>query len=156
MLPETRTQHRLWLLVGRLLNATSALDCGGFLPIGNCREVWRANIKCGCRFRLDRASAFGDDLNQPAEMKAGIACAVTDSNHADRRLQIDPVGQRFRLQRFQLEDQTIAAVGGKYTATGYWLGLGYNNANDPIGELAGGVYRNTPSISSTTCSSPPS
>ena len=43
---------------------------------------------------------------------------------------------------FNWKDQNILAVGAKYAASGYWLGLGYNHANDPIGELQTNTYRN--------------
>ena len=36
---------------------------------------------------------------------------------------------------FNWEDQTVISLGAKYTGDGYWLGLGYNNANDPIAGL---------------------
>jgi long-chain fatty acid transport protein len=48
---------------------------------------------------------------------------------------------------FEWKDQNIFAVGAKYAANGYWLGVGYNNANNPIATLpaasgAAGEYRN--------------
>jgi long-chain fatty acid transport protein len=43
---------------------------------------------------------------------------------------------------FNWSDQNVVAVGGKYAGDGYWLGLGYNYANDPIGTYAASTYRN--------------
>jgi len=74
---------------------------------------------------------FGDDLNQPAQIKAGVAytmSAVTLT--ADYKL--IQWGSAAGYKDFNWEDQTIIALGVKYTADGYWLGVGYNNANDPI------------------------
>ncbi|MEI7842188.1 MAG: outer membrane protein transport protein [Gallionellaceae bacterium] len=85
-------------------------------------------------------AAFGDDLNQPAVTKAGVAYTM-DSVTLTADYKLVQWGQAKGYKDFNWKDQTILAVGAKYTGSGFWLGLGYNSANDPIGELTPGVYR---------------
>ncbi len=95
----------------------------------------------GTGFGLTGASAFGDDLNQPAEVKAGIAYAMSDSVTLTADYKQIQWGSAKGYKDFNWKDQTIVAIGAKYAANGYWLGLGYNSGNDPIENLASGVYR---------------
>lgn len=85
---------------------------------------------------------FGDNLDQPAQMKLGVAYVVAESVTLTADYKLIQWGSAAGYKDFNWKDQTVIAVGGKYAANGYWLGLGYNHANDPIGELPGGVYRN--------------
>lgn len=83
---------------------------------------------------------FGDNLTQPAEMRVGISSTMNNLTvTADYKL--IKWGSADGYKDFNWEDQKIIAVGAKYAGDGYWLGLGYNHANDPIGGLAssGGV-----------------
>jgi long-chain fatty acid transport protein len=99
----------------------------------------------GRGFGLDGSAGkavFGDDLNQPAEAKAGIAYAVSDSITLTADYKLIQWSAAKGYKDFNWKDQNVAAVGAKYAGSGYWLGLGYNSANDPIGELTPGVYRN--------------
>jgi long-chain fatty acid transport protein len=80
---------------------------------------------------------FGDDLNQPAEMKAGVAYVVVDSLTLTADYKLIQWGSAAGYKDFNWKDQTIVAVGAKYAADSYWLGLGYNNANNPIGTADG-------------------
>jgi long-chain fatty acid transport protein len=78
---------------------------------------------------------FGDDLTQPAEMRAGVSYTMSSLTFtADYK--VIKWGSAAGYKDFNWEDQTVIAVGAKYAGDGYWLGLGYNNANDPIGALA--------------------
>ncbi|MDH4235362.1 MAG: outer membrane protein transport protein [Gallionella sp.] len=93
------------------------------------------------------AAPFGDDLNQPAEIKAGVAYTMSEITLTADYKQIK-WGSAAGYKDFAWEDQTILAIGAKYAADGYWLGLGYNKADDPIGTLpaasgAAGEYRNS-------------
>lgn len=91
---------------------------------------------------------FGDTLTQPAQMKAGVSYNVSSSIAltADYKL-INWAGAK-GYKDFNWKDQNVLAVGVKYTGTGFWLGAGYNQADDPIGELpassvlTAGQYRN--------------
>jgi len=89
-----------------------------------------------------KGAPFGDDLNQPAEIKAGFAFTVTDALTLTADYKLIQWGSAAGYKDFNWKDQTVVAVGAKYAANGYWLGVGYNNTNDPIGELTPGVYRN--------------
>lgn len=93
------------------------------------------------------AAPFGDNLDQPAQMKLGVAYAVADSVTLTADYKLIQWGSAAGYKDFNWKDQNIVAVGAKYSASGYWLGLGYNHANDPIGELpassgAAAEYRN--------------
>lgn len=77
---------------------------------------------------------FGDDLNQPAEMKAGVAYTMSNITlTADYKSIMWSSAAGYK--DFNWKDQTVVAVGAKYAGDGYWLGLGYNSANDPISAL---------------------
>lgn len=99
----------------------------------------------GAGFNLTGASAFGDDLNQPAQIKAGLAYSLAESFTVTADYKLIQWGSAKGYKDFDWKDQTVVAVGAKYAANDYWLGLGYNNANNPIGTLpASGApqYRN--------------
>lgn len=78
---------------------------------------------------------FGDDLTQPAEMRAGVSYLMNNSFTVTADYKIIKWGSAAGYKDFNWEDQKIIALGAKYAAEGYWLGLGYNRANDPIGGL---------------------
>lgn len=78
---------------------------------------------------------FGDDLDQPAQMKLGVAYAVASNLTLTADYKLIQWGSAAGYKDFAWKDQTVISVGAKYAANGYWLGLGYNHANDPIGEL---------------------
>lgn len=90
---------------------------------------------------------FGDDLNQPAEMKLGVAYTMSNVTLTADYKSI-AWGSAAGYKDFNWKDQTVVAVGAKYAGNGYWLGLGYNSANDPISEVtpsanpASNEYRN--------------
>ncbi len=100
----------------------------------------------GAGFGLTGTSAFGDTLTQPAQMKAGVSYNVTSSVAltVDYKL-INWAGAK-GYKDFNWKDQNVVAIGAKYTGNGFWLGAGYNSADDPIGELPAatfpGQYRN--------------
>lgn len=77
---------------------------------------------------------FGDDLNQPAEIKAGVAYTLSNISVTADYKSIK-WGSAAGYKDFNWKDQAIIALGAKYAADGYWLGVGYNSANDPIDGL---------------------
>jgi long-chain fatty acid transport protein len=80
------------------------------------------------------AAPFGDDLDQPAQMKVGVAYTMASVTlTADYK--VIEWSSAAGYKDFNWKDQNIVAIGAKYAASGYWLGLGYNHANDPIEEL---------------------
>ena len=88
---------------------------------------------------------FGDTLAQPAEMKVGVAYTISDVTLTADFKSIQ-WGSATGYKDFNWQDQTIYAIGAKYAGTGYWVGAGFNKANNPIAEklpASGGVgYRN--------------
>lgn len=79
---------------------------------------------------------FGDDLTQPAEIRAGVSYTMEHSFTVTADYKSIKWGSAAGYKDFNWEDQTVIALGAKYAGDGYWLGLGYNHANDPIGGLA--------------------
>jgi len=128
--------------VGGYFNATSALTVAASYQSAIAAKYGTQISNAGVGFGLTGASAFGDDLNQPAEAKAGVAYTIADSITLTADYKLIQWGSASGYKDFNWKDQNVAAVGAKYAANGYWLGLGYNSANDPIGELTPGVYRN--------------
>lgn len=83
---------------------------------------------------------FGDDLDQPAQMKVGVAYTMASVTlTADYK--VIQWGSAAGYKDFNWKDQNILAIGAKYAGSGYWLGLGYNHANDPIETTTTGTYR---------------
>ena len=82
---------------------------------------------------------FADNLEQPAEMKAGIAYTFAQNYTLTADYKSIQWGSAKGYKEFGWKDQSVIAVGGKYAGNGYWLGLGYNSANDPIGVYANGA-----------------
>ncbi len=78
---------------------------------------------------------FGDKLAQPAEMKAGVAYTMANVTLTADYKTIK-WGSATGYKDFNWKDQKIVAVGAKYAGNGYWVGVGYNAANNPIGEKA--------------------
>ncbi len=77
------------------------------------------------------ADAFGDKLEQPAEIKIGAAYTMGNWMMTADAKQIkwaDAEGYK----DFNWEDQNVFGVGVKYSGNGYWLGAGYNYGSDPI------------------------
>ncbi|MDX1352266.1 MAG: outer membrane protein transport protein [Thiomicrorhabdus sp.] len=80
-------------------------------------------------------AAFSDKLDQPAELKAGIAYkmgnyTLTGDFKQIRWSEADGYGD------FNWDDQNVISIGAKYQGNGYWLGAGYNKADNPIKEMA--------------------
>lgn len=133
--------------LGGYYNALSALTLAASYQSEIAAKYGTQISAAGTGFGLTGASAFGDDLNQPAEIKAGAAYAVNDSVTLTADYKLIQWGSAAGYKDFNWKDQTVVAIGAKYAANGYWLGLGYNNANNPIGELpaasgAASEYRN--------------
>ncbi|MFA6902705.1 MAG: outer membrane protein transport protein [Gallionellaceae bacterium] len=77
---------------------------------------------------------FGDKLAQPAELKLGVAYTMSDFTLTADYKSIQ-WSAATGYKDFNWKDQTVVAIGAKYAGNGYWLGAGYNQANDPIGEV---------------------
>mgnify|MGYP000520701136 CR=1 FL=1 len=80
-------------------------------------------------------AAFADNLDQPAELKAGVAYkmgnyTLTGDFKQIRWSDADGYGD------FGWEDQNVISIGAKYQGNDFWLGAGYNKADNPIKEQA--------------------
>ncbi len=131
--------------LGGYYNASSALTLAGSYQSEIAAKYGTQISAAGAGFGLvtggTKGAPFGDDLNQPAEIKAGVAYKVSDSFTLTADYKLIQWGSAAGYKDFNWKDQNIAAIGAKYSAKSYWLGLGYNNANDPISEKTPGVYR---------------
>lgn len=120
---------------------------GGYynvMPALTVAASYQSSIAHSYGVQLSRAgTAFGqtfaDNLDQPAEMKAGVAytLATNYTLTADYRM-IQWAGAK-GYKEFGWKDQTVIALGGKYAGEGYWVGLGYNQSDNPIGEYPAGT-----------------
>lgn len=75
---------------------------------------------------------FGDKLTQPAEIKAGVAYSFAKSYTLTADFKQIQWGNSTGYKEFGWKNQNVIAIGGKYAGDGYWLGLGYNKADNPI------------------------
>ena len=78
-------------------------------------------------------SAFGDELEQPAELKLGAAYSMGNMIYTADFKQL-AWGQAKGYKDFGWEDQNVFALGAKYSANNYWAGVGINSGNNPIKE----------------------
>ncbi|MFZ2163145.1 MAG: outer membrane protein transport protein [Sideroxyarcus sp.] len=143
-------------VLGGYYNATSAVTVGAAYQSKFAAKYGNQISRAGNGFGLCQpagggctgAAPFGDDLDQPAQIKLGVAYAVAEALTLTADYKLIQWGSAAGYKDFAWKDQTVIAVGAKYAANGYWLGLGYNHANDPIGELpassgAMAEYRNS-------------
>lgn len=82
---------------------------------------------------------FADNLEQPAEMKAGVAYTMSNITLTADYKNIQWSSAK-GYKEFGWKDQSIVAVGAKYSGNGFWLGAGYNSADDPIGTFNGAAF----------------
>jgi long-chain fatty acid transport protein len=78
---------------------------------------------------------FGDKLAQPAKMQAGVAYTMSDVTLTADYKSIQ-WSSAAGFKDFNWKDQTVVAIGAKYAGNGFWLGAGYNKADDPIKEAS--------------------
>ncbi len=89
---------------------------------------------------------MGDKLAQPAKIQAGVAYTIDNVTLTADYKSIQ-WGSAAGFKDFNWKDQTVVAIGAKYAGNGYWVGAGYNKADDPIKEaspaqLFGGDHKN--------------
>lgn len=80
--------------------------------------------------------AFGDNLEQPAEVKAGVAYTMCNIMLTGDFKQIR-WSEAKGYKDFGWQDQNVIALGLKYSGKGYWVGVGYNKADNPIKQQNG-------------------
>lgn len=138
----------LGVALGGYYNATSAVTLAAAYQSKISAKYGTQISGAGNGFGLCGTTApcagapFGDDLDQPAQIKLGVAFAASDSVTLTADYKKIQWSSAAGYKDFDWQDQNIVAVGAKYSASGYWLGLGYNHANDPIGVLPDNTYRN--------------
>ncbi|MGC9386308.1 MAG: OmpP1/FadL family transporter [Hydrogenovibrio sp.] len=79
-------------------------------------------------------SGFSDHLEQPAEIKAGIAYTIKGFMLTADAKQIK-WGDAKGYKDFNWKDQNVFGLGAKYAGNRYWVGVGYNYGEDPIDTL---------------------
>jgi len=85
---------------------------------------------------------FTNELAQPAEMKAGVAYKFASHYTVTADFKSIKWADAPGYKDFGWKNQTVVALGGKYASEGYWLGLGYNKADNPIVPFDNGVPAN--------------
>jgi len=84
-----------------------------------------------------------DHLEQPAEIKVGAAYTMGNIMLTGDLKQIR-WSEAKGYKDFNWQDQNVIALGLKYSGTGYWLGVGYNKADNPI-KTMNAAYESLPS-----------
>lgn len=79
-------------------------------------------------------SAFSDKLEQPAVLGAGIAYNMGNILMTADFKQIK-WGDAKGYKDFGWEDQNVIALGAKYNAGTYWVGVGFNKGDNPVKKL---------------------
>lgn len=79
----------------------------------------------------DFKTPFSDELEQPAEIKVGVAYDIANFTlTADYKNVAWSSAKGYK--DFGWEDQNVIALGAKYSGQKFWVGAGYNTANNPI------------------------
>ena len=79
---------------------------------------------------------FADKLAQPAQMKAGVAYTIANNYTLTADYKVIQWSSAAGYKEFGWKDQTVVALGAKYAGNGFWVGAGYNSADNPIGVFA--------------------
>jgi long-chain fatty acid transport protein len=85
---------------------------------------------------------FGDGLDQPAQIKAGVSFNISNNITLTADYKLIQWSSATGYKQFGWNDENVVAIGGKYTESDYWIGLGYNSSNNPIGTFTNGVATN--------------
>ncbi len=87
-----------------------------------------------------RVTGITDNLEQPAELKVGAAYTMGNIMFTGDLKQLR-WGDAKGYKDFGWQDQNVLALGVRYQGTGYWLGAGYNKADNPIKAMNGTTQR---------------
>jgi long-chain fatty acid transport protein len=127
-------------------NASVGYSVGGYFDVAPTFTVaasYQSPLKASYGTQItDAAKGFQltgltDDLDQPAQVKAGIAYTVADGLVLTADYKQIQWGQANGYKDFNWKDENVYALGAKYSGSGYWMGLGYNNSNNPIEQMNG-------------------
>lgn len=84
-------------------------------------------------------SVFTDNLDQPAEIKAGVSYAAPNNFTVTADYRLIQWASAGGYKDFGWKNQTVIGLGGKYAGEGYWIGAGYNYSKNPIGVFNNGA-----------------
>ncbi|MPQ76763.1 aromatic hydrocarbon degradation protein [Hydrogenovibrio sp. JE_KL2] len=88
----------------------------------------------------DFKTAFGDHLEQPSEIKVGASYTFGNFEvNADYKKV--GWGSAKGYKDFGWEDQDVYSLGGKFQASNFWVGAGYNYGSNPIKKQDGNTYK---------------
>jgi len=113
---------------------------GGFYNLTNSftiGAVYKSSIDMEYKDQITKATqAFGlrnfsDHLEQPAEYGIGFSHTLKRMTYTADIKKIK-WGSAKGYKDFGWEDQTVYAIGAKFTEDSYWLGVGFNYASNPI------------------------
>lgn len=121
--------------LGGYYNATNALTLAA---------SYNSKIKMNYGAQMSVAGAgfgqrFADELDQPAEIKAGVSFVATDRVTLTADYRLIQWANTAGYGDFGWQNQTVIATGAKYSGDDYWLGAGFNHSDNPIGVFANGV-----------------
>ena len=95
---------------------------------------------------MNGTTPIADNLDQPAQIKAGVAYTFAENYTVTADYKTIMWSSAKGYKEFGWKDQTVLAIGAKYAGQGYWLGLGYNSSDNPIGTYVNtGAPVSTPS-----------
>jgi long-chain fatty acid transport protein len=130
-------------------NASVGYSVGGYydvVPTFTVAASYQSQLKASYGTQISKAATgfnttLTDDLDQPAQIKAGVAFTVADGLILTADYKQIQWGQANGYKDFNWTDENVYALGAKYSGSGYWMGLGYNNSNNPIQQGSGTVYK---------------
>ena len=97
--------------------------------------------KAAAAFGYTSASVFGafaDNLEQPAEMGAGLSYDLNEFTVAFDYKQIK-WSEAKGYKDFGWSDQNVYALGVRYNQPKYWVAAGYNHAKSPLSEATNNI-----------------
>lgn len=114
--------------LGGYFNATNAVTLGAAYQSKIAGKYGTQISGAGTGF----GQTFGDNLDQPAQIKVGASYAASENVTLTADYKQIQWGSAAGYKDFGWQNQNVFAVGAKYAVNAYWLGAGYNHANDPI------------------------
>lgn len=131
---------------GASTNTGYGFTLGGYYnatPAMTLAAAYNSKIKMSYGTQLSTAGrgfgqTFADNLDQPAEIKAGVSYAAPNNFTVTADYRLIQWASAGGYKDFGWKDQTVIGLGGKYAGEGYWIGAGYNYSKNPIGVFANG------------------
>ena len=114
-------------------------------PALTLAAAYNSQIKMNYGTQISHAATYGfgqtysDNLTQPAEIKVGVSYDINSSFTVTADLRQIQWAKAQDYGELNWKNEDVTAIGIKYKAEGYWLGVGYNNSKNPIAQFANGV-----------------